>query len=241
MLLQQKKIKVFKYIMFTIFQMVQQQRSPGAVLYENYDNYNPVALSTEEAGQLVRYCLGIVHNLEKVGQRRLEKTTRILIEQGYRAPNYLPPALADKQHLDYLVGLFSEIVRQHPEPNFMDALARNLTGALSNENQREGAFRVLGLEQVCGAALRYVASRLKDDSLYGVVSAFFKKAAEMEQHRQAVFGVLTWATGQQELAINAALVLNSLADKYWQDIGTRVDTATGQLASDQGLEGRLRQ
>jgi len=217
----------------------QQQKSPGAVLFGDYENYNPAGLSEEEANQLVRYSFGIIHNIEKTNPGRLKKARRILIEQGHRAPNYLTPALNDKRHLDYIVNLLDEITKQNPDHDFIDAFARNLTGALANENQKEGALRVLGLEQVCGAALSYVAGILKDDNLYPVVSTFFKRAAEFEQHNQAVLGVLTWAMRQQELSINAAFMLNSLAGKYGWGIGTRVDATTDQPVGTSGLEAKL--
>ncbi len=219
--------------------MTQQQNRPsGAVLFDNYGiNHNSEALRDKEVSQLVRYCLGIFHNPETAKSGRLEKAHRILQEQGHKVPNYLVPALRDRQHLDDIVALIGEIVVRHPDNGFIDVLARNLTGALADKAQQEGALKVLGLEQVCGAALRYAASKLRDDNLYQPVSTFFRQAARYEQHRQNVLGVLTWATEQQELAVNAAFVLNSLANEYGWKIGTQVDIVTGQLVSPSAPHG----
>ncbi len=215
------------------------QKSQGALLFNGYDDYDPSIINEQQIMQLIKYCLGILHHQDNTSPRRLMKAREILIAQGHRMPNYLPPALADKQHLDYFVDLFSEIIRQHPQDRFIDTLARNLTGALSNENQREGAFRVLGLEQVCGVALWYVVNGLKDNSLYTPVSTFFKQTAEFEHHRRNVRVVLSRAMGRPELAANAALILNSLAGKYGWNVGTQVNTATSQLIGISGLEATL--
>lgn len=197
--------------------MLQRQKGNGAVLYDNYGSYNPRVLSVEETGLLVRYCIGIVHNKEGSSARRVRKAEEIIVQQGHKALNYFPPALADKPHLDDFVALISKVIAHHPDNGLVDSLARNLTGALSNEAQQEGALRALGLEQVCGAAMMYVAGRLEDEKLYPVVSAFFNQAAQAGQHRQGVFEALAWAAGQPRSAVNAAFLLSSLAARYgWE-------------------------
>jgi len=122
-----------------------------------------------------------------------------------------------------------EAVKRNTDYKFLDAIARMAAAALANKSQREGAARVLTLEQLCGIALKYVAPSLRSNDLYPAVSGIFKKAAEKEQYRPEVFKVLNWATGKDELAMNAAFLLSTLADKYGWDVGTKSNTATQQL------------
>lgn len=202
--------------------MTQQfQKSPGAVLYDNYSTEHAAKLSSEQIQQLLRYCSGIINHPEENAGRRLDKAKQILIAQSHKAPNIPPALLSNKkqQQLDTVVGLIEKIVQAHPDKDFIDSLARNLVGALWNEQQSEGALKALLLEQICGAAIPYVASGLELDRSYTQISLFFMGAAQLPQHRAYAFKVLGWATEKQNLAANAAVLLNSLADRYSWSVG----------------------
>ena len=201
------------------------------MLFENYGTtYNPTALTPEEAQQLVRYCSGIITHPETSSQQRHQTAKRITVEQSRHSPNLLVGMLNDSQHLGVIVDeIIVEAVKRNTDYKFLDAIARMAAAALANKSQREGAARVLTLEQLCGIALKYVAPSLRSNDLYPAVSGIFKKAAEKEQYRPEVFKVLNWATGKDELAMNAAFLLSTLADKYGWDVGTKSNTATQQL------------
>lgn len=204
------------------------QRSPsavpqpinlGATLFDNYGNYSDRAheLSQEEADQLVTYCLGIIKYPEKAAAERLKLARTILIEQGYRTPNVLPRILHNipRKNLEDIVGLFGNIISRHASnESFLDSLARNVTAALSNPAQREGAARVLKLEGLCGAALYYLALSLHNDILYPLISEIFKDVAAGRQAEKA-FNTLNSllmspAAARKQLAYPAAYLLSTL-------------------------------
>lgn len=214
--------------------MIQQQllKDRAKALFNDYGKSEQTALSAEEARELVKYCLGIVHNLEIASPERLNNAKKILIEQGHKVPNLLPPALKDTRHLDTIVGLISEIVGNNTDGSFIDSLARNLAASLDAPDQREGAAALLKLERICGVALPYLVACLGNDKLYPAVSGVFKEAAKIEQHRNKVFEVLKGAAVQQDwhdtkpqVARNAAILINALAGTYQWSIGAPLDTS----------------